>query len=51
MGMGSALPAAVVLKLVGQPEDAVLLESRRPADDPGFAEVFDEAARVLRNLH
>ncbi len=49
--MGSALPAAVVLGLVGKPEDAILLERRRPADDPGFAKVFDDAARVLRNLH
>jgi hypothetical protein len=49
--MGSALPAAVVLELVGRPEDVALLESRRPADDPGFAKVFDDAARVLRNLH
>lgn len=49
--MGSALPAAAVLELVGRPEDVALLESRRPADDPGFAKVFDDAARVLRNLH
>ncbi|HVG64129.1 MAG TPA: hypothetical protein VNA24_36535, partial [Hyalangium sp.] len=49
--MGSALPAAVMLELVGRPEDVALLESRRPADDPGFAKVFDDAARVLRNLH
>lgn len=49
--MGSALPAAVVLGLVGRPEDIPLLESRRPADDPGFAEVFDDAAAELRKLH
>jgi hypothetical protein len=49
--MGSALPASVVLGLVGHPEDIPLLESRRPADDPVFAEVFDEAAAKLRKRH
>jgi hypothetical protein len=49
--MGSALPAAVVLGLVGRPEDIPLLESRRPSDDPGFAEVFDDAITALRKLH
>jgi len=49
--MSLALPAAVVLELVGRPEDAALLEKHRPADDPVFAKVFDDAAAVLRNLH
>jgi len=49
--MGSALPAAVVLGLVGRPADIPLLESRRPADDPVFAEVFDDAAAALRRVH
>ncbi|KFE64054.1 HEAT repeat domain-containing protein [Hyalangium minutum] len=49
--MGSALPAAVVLGLVGRPEDIPLLEKRRPADDPVFAKVFDDAVAALRKLH
>lgn len=49
--MSSALPAAVVLGLVGRPEDIPLIESGRPADDPGFAEVFDDAVAALRKLH
>ncbi len=48
--MGCALPSAVVLKLIGRPEDAGLLVSHRPAD-PSFAQIFDDAAQALRNLH
>jgi hypothetical protein len=45
--MGCALRAAAVLKYVGHPEDAAVLDAHRPAD-PTFAEVFDDAARTLR---
>jgi hypothetical protein len=48
--MSSALPAAVILKLVGRAEDIALLEKHRPADDPGFAKVFEDAAQSLRKL-
>ncbi|MFY0565214.1 HEAT repeat domain-containing protein [Archangium lansingense] len=42
-----ALQAAVLLKYLGRPEDAALLEAHRPAD-PTLAKVFDDAALVLR---
>lgn len=42
-----SLGAAVVLKHVGRPEDAELLDAHRPAE-PALANVFDEASRVLR---
>jgi hypothetical protein len=42
-----SLQAAVLLKHLGHPEDAALLEAHRPAD-PGLAKVFDDAALVLR---
>lgn len=42
-----SLQAAVLLKHLGYPEDAVLLEAHRPAD-PTLAKVFDDAALVLR---
>ena len=45
----SSLRAAILLQFVGQPEDAAFLEAHRPAE-PILAEVFDEAARVLRGL-
>jgi len=44
----SSLRAAVLLQLVGQPEDAALIEAHRPAE-PTLAKVFDDAARVLRH--
>ncbi len=44
-----SLQAAALLKHLGHPEDAVLLEAHRPAD-PVLAKVFDDAARVLRGL-
>lgn len=47
--LGCALRAAVVLGRVGRPEDVSVLEAHRPAD-PGFAKVFDDAARALQNL-
>jgi hypothetical protein len=42
-----SLGAAVVLKLVGHPEDAALLDAHRPAE-PTLAKVFDDSARALR---
>ncbi|HEX8538604.1 MAG TPA: hypothetical protein VF664_14140 [Cystobacter sp.] len=42
-----SLQAAVLLKHLGHPEDAALLEAHRPAD-PTLARVFDDTARVLR---
>ena len=42
-----ALQAVAMLEFVGHPEDALLLEARRP-EDPTFAAVFDEVARTLR---
>lgn len=42
-----ALQAVAMLELVGQPEDALLLEARRP-EDPTFAAVFDEVIQALR---
>ncbi|HYO58314.1 hypothetical protein [Archangium sp.] len=44
-----SLQAAVLLKHLRHPEDAALLEAHRPAD-PVLAKVFDDAARVLREL-
>ncbi|WNG21666.1 HEAT repeat domain-containing protein [Cystobacter fuscus] len=41
-----SLQAAVLLKHLGHPEDAALLEAHRPAD-PTLAKVFDDAARAL----
>lgn len=41
-----ALRAALLLKFVGRPEDAKLLQTHRPAD-PIAAKVFDDAARAL----
>jgi hypothetical protein len=46
---GCSLGAAVVLKYVGQPEDAALLDAHHPAE-PALAKVFDEASRALRGL-
>jgi hypothetical protein len=42
-----SLQAAVLLKHLGHPEDAALLQAHRPAD-PALAKVFDDAAQVLR---
>ncbi|HYO56730.1 HEAT repeat domain-containing protein [Archangium sp.] len=44
-----SLGAAVVLKHVGRPEDAALLEAHRPAELV-LAKVFDDAARALRGI-
>nr|QKW93805.1 HEAT repeat protein [Vitiosangium cumulatum] len=44
-----SLQAAVLLKHLGHPEDAELLQAHRPAD-PVLAKVFDESAQVLRGL-
>ena len=44
-----SLQAAVLLKHLGHPEDAALLEAHRPADST-LAKVFDDAAQVLRGL-
>lgn len=49
VALNCSLRAAVVLKLVGQPEDAALIEAHRPAE-PILAKVFDDAARALRGL-
>ncbi len=43
----SSLRAAVLLQLIGQPEDAALIEAHRP-EEPILAKVFDDAARALR---
>lgn len=48
--MGCALRAAAVLKFAGTPEDAALLDAHCPADAT-FAQVFRNAARVLREKH
>jgi hypothetical protein len=40
--------AALVLQLVGEPEDAAVIEAHRP-EDPVGAKAFDEAAQALRN--
>ncbi|WP_309890889.1 hypothetical protein [Archangium sp.] len=44
----SSLRAAVLLQLIGQPEDAALIEAHRPTD-PTLAKVFDDAAHALRH--
>lgn len=44
-----SLRAAVLLQFVGHSEDAEFLEAHRPME-PILATVFDEAARVLRNV-
>jgi hypothetical protein len=46
--LNCALRAASLLKFVGQPEDADIIEAHRPAE-PVLAKVFDDAARALRN--
>jgi PAS domain-containing protein len=46
--LNCALRAASLLKFVGQPEDADLIEAHRPAE-PVLAKVFDDAAQALRN--
>jgi hypothetical protein len=43
------LGAAVMLRFIGRPEDASLLDAHRPAE-PVLAKVFDNSARVLRGL-
>jgi hypothetical protein len=43
----SSLSAAVILGLVGHPEDAASLDGYYP-DDPTFAKVFRDAAQALR---
>jgi hypothetical protein len=43
-----SLRAAVLLQLIGRPEDADLLEAHRPAE-PVLAKVFEDAARSLRS--
>jgi hypothetical protein len=45
----NSLRAAIVLGLVGSPEDAALLDAHRP-DAPTLAKVFDDAAQALRGL-
>jgi hypothetical protein len=40
--------STLLLRLMGQPEDAALIEAHRPAD-PMLARSFDEAAQALRN--
>ncbi len=42
-----ALQSAVLLRHLGHPEDAALLEAHRPAD-PALGRVFDDTAQVLR---
>ncbi|HLL06581.1 MAG TPA: hypothetical protein VK539_38775 [Myxococcaceae bacterium] len=48
VSLNCSIRAAVMLKLVGRPEDAVILEAARP-DDPTLAKVFTDAARALRS--
>jgi hypothetical protein len=43
------LRAAVMLRFIGCPEDATLLDARMP-EEPVLAKVFDNSARVLRGL-
>jgi hypothetical protein len=45
----NSLRAALILQLVGSPDDAVLLDAHRP-DEPILAKVFDDAARALRGI-
>lgn len=47
--LNCALRAASLLKFVGRPEDAALIEAHSPAE-PVLAKVFDDAAQALRNL-
>jgi hypothetical protein len=47
--LNCSLRAAVLLKFIGRPEDAALIEAHRPAE-PVLAKVFDDTARALRNL-
>ncbi len=44
----NSLRAAILLQLIGSPEDAALLEAHRP-EEPILAKVFDDAARALRS--
>lgn len=44
----SSLRAAVLLQLIGLPEDAALIEAHRPVE-PTLAKVFDDAAQALRH--
>jgi hypothetical protein len=48
VSLNCAIRAAVILRLVGKPEDAVILEAHSPSD-PTFAKVFNDAARALRS--
>jgi len=41
--------ATLLLRAIGQPEDAALIEAHRPTD-PMLARSFDEAAQALRTL-
>ena len=41
--------STLLLRWIGQPDDAALIEAHRPAD-PMQAKAFDEAARALRDL-
>ncbi|HYO52185.1 MAG TPA: hypothetical protein VEU50_05305 [Archangium sp.] len=45
--LNCSLRAAVLLKFVGHPEDAALLDAHRPAE-PVLAKVFEDAAQALR---
>ncbi|KFA93609.1 hypothetical protein Q664_08430 [Archangium violaceum Cb vi76] len=46
--LNCSLRAASLLKFVGQPEDADIIEAHRPTE-PVLAKVFDDASRALRN--
>jgi hypothetical protein len=46
----SSTQAALVLEIVGHPEDAAFLEAHSP-QYPVLAKVFHDAAQTLRNLH
>ena len=46
----ASVSAAVVLELIGRPEDAEFLEAHSP-EYPTLAKVFHDAAKTLRNLH
>ncbi len=45
-----SVSAAVVLEIIGRPEDAPFLEAHCP-EYPTLAKVFRDAAQALRNLH
>ncbi|HEX8702813.1 MAG TPA: hypothetical protein VF815_28520, partial [Myxococcaceae bacterium] len=47
VSLNCAVRAAVILRLVGRPEDAAVLETYCPTD-PTLAKVFNDAARTLR---